>query len=683
MSESDTSSVTNGSESTIESLEFEKVLKNLEFAVNDIEESKDYLSYSTLLDIYLSDPYRYSYDEREQLLEKVLSILSDNKELTYEIGWDLPGLLILYIDLNYQFEGSIRQAPCVYKVLKLFECLALNGNPKELFLKSCELLNDLHVSDNNTSDKDEFKVKFFDIKVYCIFELIDSCIKRIKTFYPSRFLSMTITSYLNLAEKNKDIYGNWQFLLKRAYIFTRSYSSPSLPEESDELSKEELNKIKSDEEYLQRKLLTGFLTEIVNLLGAVGRSDYSMDILSYIQLNNKACTKKVINYRAESPLLDRCTELALSFDIDLSKVFKEFIMDSQKILNSFDYAADKDDLSSEIFEKIVIDYQENVSNFIVDKEAKKINNSVNGCLILYTHYVSSKRLYEKVEITLSDAIAFTLRSMIPMLVHPSFKSVSVIDLCVYWSWFAMHKLSIEGKKLELEVTKIPSTLLYIYYQVLLDICTVLPSSSNFRYGVLTLLIRILSISPEEISFTFIKDSLANCPYDNVKVVLIGVLKELLTKERKPSLSEEMENLSIKESNKTTPILPTREKSAPSNKFLALNKEKADVILDLIDSTTELTFVENEDGEDESIIRIDFSSFSTLSAYLNLLVIIKDDPILKADNSRIERVLKDINDKISEIKSTTKVDSEAKKVEVNALDMLTITLDRIKEKKDNN
>lgn len=130
MSESDTSSVTNASESTIETFEFDKVLKSLELAVEDINESKDYLSYSTLLDIYLSDPYKYSYEEREELLEHLLTILSNNTELTYEIGWDLPNLLILYVDLNFQFDASIRDAPNVYKVLKIFECLALNGNPK-------------------------------------------------------------------------------------------------------------------------------------------------------------------------------------------------------------------------------------------------------------------------------------------------------------------------------------------------------------------------------------------------------------------------------------------------------------------------------------------------------------------------------------------------------------------------
>ena len=74
----------------------------------------------------------------------------------------------------------------MYKILKIFENLAINGNHKELFLKSCELLNDLELS----QDEDIELLKrenFFEIKLYCVFELIDACLKKIHTLYPSRF----------------------------------------------------------------------------------------------------------------------------------------------------------------------------------------------------------------------------------------------------------------------------------------------------------------------------------------------------------------------------------------------------------------------------------------------------------------------------------------------------------------
>lgn len=205
----------------------------------------------------------------------------------------------------------------------------------------------------------------------------------------------------------------------------------------------------------------------------------------------------------------------------------------------------------------------------------------------------------------------------------------------------------------------------------------MPSASNFRYGTLTLLTKILTLSPEDISFSFIKDSLMNCPYDNVKAVLIGVLKELLTKVKPTSLTENMMNLNIKDTSKSAPILPSRDVSKNSNKFLTLNKEKADDIFELIDEAIELTFVEDPESGDKVSVELNQSKFSTLSAYLNLLVVLKDDPAIKTDPSRIDKILELMDENISQIKQNRKPDSDADKAELNAVDMLNITLDRIR------
>ena len=93
------------------------------------------ISYRTplLLDIYLNDPTKYSNDEKEQLMGHLLDILTNNKDLTFEIGWDLPQLVILYIESDYDFKGPIRSSPCVYKILKIFETLAINGTLRNCF----------------------------------------------------------------------------------------------------------------------------------------------------------------------------------------------------------------------------------------------------------------------------------------------------------------------------------------------------------------------------------------------------------------------------------------------------------------------------------------------------------------------------------------------------------------------
>lgn len=678
MSESDASSVTNTSDSTIEIFEFEKVIKSLELAVEEANVSKDYLSYSTLLDIHIGDPHRYSYAEREELLDHLLSILSSNTELTYEIGWDLPGLLILYVDLNFQFTETIREAPCVYKIIKIFECLAIHGNAKELFLKSCELLDQVKISDNDTTDVVGLKEKFFDIKLYCIFELIGSCLKKIKTFYPSRFLSMTVTSFLHMVRTNSnDSPINIQFILKRAYSFARNYSGPAFPEDAEKkLSKDEIEKIKSDENYLQRKLLTGFITEAIGLVGARLSNGYSVDIVSYLQESNRSQLKRYFDFQVDSPLFDRFFQLALSFDVDLKKFFDDYIVEAHNIFRSFDYEGDQEDLNGEIFEKVITDYQTNVLTSIVDKEVKTIKNSVTGSLILFTHSIASKRLFDGTALTFNDALVFTLRLSVPSLIHQAFVSRSVDDACVFWSWFAIHQLSVNKKNLELEISKIPKILLTIYFQVLLFNCISTSNGVNFRYSSLTLLTRVLSLSPEEIAFSFLKDSLMNCPYDNVKAVLVGILKELLTKVKQASLEDDLEKLNLNDSGKSSaPPLPNREVSNTPSKFCTLTKEKANDIFELINTSIDSTFVEEKDHGNK--LAIDQLKFAALSAYLNLLVVIKDDRIFSADNSQIESILSKMDSNISKFKKQH--DETSDKGEENAVEVLNITLDRIKVK----
>ena len=114
------------SESTInEPILFDKILESLKNGAKDAIADKDYLSYSTLLDIQLHDPSRYTYDEREQLMASLLEVLQLNDTLVYEIGWDIPSIIIPYIESDFDFSSGIRDAPCVYKILKIFEILAI------------------------------------------------------------------------------------------------------------------------------------------------------------------------------------------------------------------------------------------------------------------------------------------------------------------------------------------------------------------------------------------------------------------------------------------------------------------------------------------------------------------------------------------------------------------------------
>ncbi|KAG7662545.1 uncharacterized protein J8A68_003941 [[Candida] subhashii] len=688
------------SETTIEPFSFEKVLEALDNGCKETIESKDYLSYSTLIDIYLSDHQKYTNDEKEELLKHILKILNENKQLTYEIGWDLPSLLIPYIDSQYEFDNGVRNSPCVYTILKIFESLAFNGNPKELFLKCCELLTTIKTSDSKQTDNKEFRERFFDIKLYCIFELIDSCLKRIETLYPSRFLSMTVSSYINLAHINlvqeKWSPRNQRFILKRAYSFTRNYISPKMPTEIDpQVTKEELKKIQEDEEYLQRKLLTGFLTQLVALCGVGGGEGFAMDHFSWLQSRGKS--KITLEYEIDPTLYNRLVELAYSFDIPLNDIFNKFVKDSNKLFEGFDYDIEGNDeeLSGAIFEKVIIDYQKNVYSSIIDSDSKTINNSLLGELALFTHKIAISKKFDKLKISFYDAIVIGLRLLIPQLVESKFITAQAQDISAFWMWYALHQSCTQGKKIEIEVSKVPRVLLMTYYQGLLFLIIDCRDKPNHRFMLLTLLTRLLIVSPEDIGYDFIMDTLDNCPYEGIKAPVIGVYKELLLKEKGSTcineLTDKLSKSTLEEVKKETgddakkeagddakekavpPPLPERKNSASSSgKYYTFTEERLDDFLELILIAQSNAFI-SQNKE----ISIDSTKLSTLAAALNLLVVLKNDPVVVEHKEKLNRVLKTIENNINEIKTKHK-GNEENSFELNAAGMLEITIERFKE-----
>ncbi|CAI5757155.1 unnamed protein product [Candida verbasci] len=618
--------------------EFNSILEALESGAKDAIDSKDYLSYSTLLDVYLNEVEKYSNEEKEELLSHLLKILNENELLTYEIGWDIPQLLLLYIESDYKFEGALKQAPCVYKVMKIFEVLSLKGNAKELFLKSCEILSNLDM-------KSAEEENWFEVKFYCIFELIDSSLKRIQTLYPSRFLSLTISSFINMVYKlvKKDVTrGNSHFIMRRAYSFARGYRSLPLPK--NDSSKEELDKIKEDENYLQRKLLTSFITQVVYLFGIHSTEGFSIEQFVFLQSNQE-------QEEEYDGILNRLAELSLSFDIYLEKIFKQFLIDSHVIFNKFDY--ENEDISSEIFEKVVIDYQSNILTSLTDSDAKQINDAVLGELYMFTSQISTSKNYDSPNVTFNDALVLSLRLLIPQMVNSTFHHLATQDLCIFWAWFAIHQSSLQNKKLELELSRIPKILLTTYYQLILFVLNQCERRPNCRYILLTLMTKLLILSPENIGYEFIKDTLENCPYESVKAALIGVYKVLLLKDKEVDVSK----LSLD--------LPKRDQPK-SDKYYTLTEERLNDLLEHLLVTQSDTFIEDA---------INPSKFSTLAAYLNLFVGLKREPMIIENKSKINKVFNSVSKNIQSIKGK---ENKENQFEQNAAGMLELTIERFKE-----
>ncbi|EGV63342.1 hypothetical protein PSN45_004379 [Yamadazyma tenuis] len=677
---SDSESVGGSSVTTIESLPFETIISNIKESVAETIESEDYLSYSTILDIYLSDPSKYTTDERETLLQTVLDVLNENPKLTYEIGWDLPSLLIAFFESDFKFDTALRHSPCSVRVFYIFNCLAKLGNHKELFLKCCELLSTVKLEDIDvSSDDDSVRERFLYLKLYSLYELINTNLKNIETLYPSRFLSMCISSFLNSIYISLDRTRDMEFYFKRIYSFVRNYNAMPLPKDHG-LSKEELQKVIADEEYLQRKLLQGFVSNAIFL---IGRHWIPSSAHNYIG--------SIVNRPTEDSTLlviDRLYELCMSFDMDLDKVFTDIIVSTHEIFHKFDLTINEDDVLSEMFEKLVVDYQENLFTNIINKDLKEIEISKLGCLLYHARSVAfdTKKNHFPVNLSFTDAVMLTLRLIVPMLVSPNFNNNSVKDLVVFWSWYAIEKSTFEKKNLTLEVSAIPKVYLTTYCSMLLFICSSCPSSDlkDFRFDTLTLVSKVLASAPEQTSYTIILDSLRNCPLENMKAALIGVLKELFTKDKATDddLESDLKSLALDSDERTSnpPALPSRDVKK-STKYLTLTENRFLDVLDLIDTTIESSFIEVENDQDSETetetddvkyYRINSGPLNTLSAELNLLVILKSYDAFKAHQNRVDSIISNFNKILSTAKSQFKGSSN----ELNVFEMLSITVDRI-------
>jgi hypothetical protein len=133
--------------------------------------ASDYLTYLTILESHLSP----------EILPTLNNILHD-VELTQNIGWDLVHLLL-------PMPGGEQ---CLTTIARL-------GNPREVVLKITEALQilDLDTVEEGTND-DTTKGEPTDVDKFCVLiNLLSILHPRIKTKYPSRFLSTSLMAILS------------------------------------------------------------------------------------------------------------------------------------------------------------------------------------------------------------------------------------------------------------------------------------------------------------------------------------------------------------------------------------------------------------------------------------------------------------------------------------------------------
>ena len=92
---------------------------------------------------------------------------------------------------------------------------------------------------------------------------------------------MTVSSFNNLMfklTKQHGSLGNYHFVMKEFIVSAETILAHHYPPMLRKCPQEELDKIVKDEEYLQRRLLTGFLTQVIYLANINGTEGYQLSI---------------------------------------------------------------------------------------------------------------------------------------------------------------------------------------------------------------------------------------------------------------------------------------------------------------------------------------------------------------------------------------------------------------------
>ncbi|KAK9375890.1 YAP-binding/ALF4/Glomulin [Lipomyces chichibuensis] len=490
------------SSTTENTTSIEDAIHALTGAAQDAVESDDYITYSTLLDVYLGNPNRYKESERVALLQALESILRRSEILLSYVAWDLPVLLLPYLASADPFDSVAASKVLTPRkaVLKIFNLIAEKGNAKEVFLKSIEALSTLNVDFPLDATPEQILdcEKLFVLKFYALFEVIISVTRRITTQYPSRFLTTSSTALLSFFSGHVDELSEQSLpvLLRRLYLFARDYVPP--PSKTA---------VEPEEEALQRRMLQSYVTHMVEIM-----------------LRNKSVAWSRRYFAEIKPQIDvlpiRERERPLSFDGALSPSIIEMLERFLQLTSSFDIAPEV--FAETLLEEppeLELDNEPEVDPSFPSPPASSssIPLSAEGCFFLLAEFLVSEPR-SKISFTFPDVIRITKRFIIRE--EGESPGVGVCDAVGFYAWKFLKDITPE------EIASTSPEEFNGYLQVLTSLSATSPSPT-VRFIFHTLVVHLLSRSSPERSYGYIYDTLQFCPFENVCGAFVIVLKDFL------------------------------------------------------------------------------------------------------------------------------------------------------------
>ncbi|QLG74321.1 hypothetical protein HG535_0G02050 [Zygotorulaspora mrakii] len=673
------------------------------------DQGDDPVSLVTIIEMYIEQvDSEGTIKEKAKFLECLLSQLQANPKIVGEIGWDLPkGLLSFLSAKNVNYHRKLSTEVLVTLIMACFNEIALFGNPKECLLVGTQLLSELSVIDiafnleddrdkhkecnDQNSDSENFNGEntnsssqstvddltptqssreaftneeiqqdldtsnsdkniernpaefFFGLQSYILFELIQTVLRRISTLYPSKFLGMAVSAIVKYMKVNIEELEDTNIVLRRVYTLCRVYVPSNAPgdiKKDGKLSSQELEKIQEDELALQRKLLCSLCTFGIGY--ALKTVPLRSDIQYYSSLTGASLDHPQF-YQSTAEICLRYFQLALSFDIDVKESLLEFIKETRNIYRSLppDSLIVNEEARSAISQVIYqLSYTYQLQKLA---KCKDLILDSNGVFILSALHqeATGKTLFR--EIRIQDAVCLYLRCTTPQLFSEEYTNLAAETAARYWLWVAITNSSF--KEMKDGLNELPSYLNTVFLQMyLMRNCNQV--NEQMRMVNVTLLTRILCLMPEEISFSFAVDTLLTCPYAHAKLIILGILKDLMLKtcQCKEGVTSEMEKLNIsakgaeqKESNISLAPPPP-----PPRPYILLNEHRMASMHSLA-----MLVVQNakkEDSEKDDLI--------LLLTYINFFIALKskwNSGLLTVIHSEIQDAFAAKDDETKEVK----------------------------------
>lgn len=520
---------------------------------------KDYISYSTILSIHLDDPTVYTEKERQILINRLLKVLENNDELVYNIGWDLPELLLGYFLSSFNFtDGKLRDTSFAKPLSSIFTILAEKGNSKEVNLKALDLLAHLTVEDNydsiwnkTTRENDEYDgdisfyhtdalnlshedylyrktvaERYLDLKFNALFELISTTLSKVSTSYPSRFLASATSGLLSfLANNINELSAHGSiFVARRLYLFPRDYQFETPTEGKAPVSEVEHS--------IQIKLLQSFITFLCQLMFTKTSPKWAQRLFIELRFGVAAETDQLKRERhyvlrgneaSIEDLSSRIEQQAYSFDLDIVSLFndtvKEYVFKYNKRTGSNNNNVEEDQVS----ESSTIRPDVPPFDFQGAKAPDNVYLSKEGIFLLATRQRFANRKPNNLPEFASFGDLIKLTSEMVMGGDSDLSS-GVIDALCFWALWMLRNIKTHEQFYQ-QVSDEKQVIEYLQCLTLLANNVVNDSQlSQLIYSVIN---RILSLQSSSFRCNYLIDTIESCPFSTAIEVAIKSLKDFL------------------------------------------------------------------------------------------------------------------------------------------------------------